>query len=754
LNLFDAIAHLVTKQRPLTVGLLLLISGIALYGYLFPPPIQGGGTLRRITDADWNYLQSVEEDFRLREIDAFLVFSGDDLLSPDAVAVLRHSAQRVRELDYVEQIFWLDDVPVLNVFGLADPLLPPAGASAQSFLQAREKILHHPLIRGQLVATDAKTIVIPVFFQWINVQSDQQVTRDLLDEVREILRQHPDAGISVGLTGDVPLYVDQQTFNKKNQKKFQIIGYTLAFVVAALLFRGILPTLMVVSGAFIGMFWSFGALRIMHQNDNPLTNAILPVLLAMVGIADSIHLATFFRSSLQSGMTNRAAAMLTIREIGPACFLTSLTTAIGFGSLMLANSLFVQGFGKACAVGVMLTFLSVLTVFPLLASTWLGKWFILSERRDWVDSGLRRFRWFVDGLIRYKIQVSLFAIVLTALMSLSVFFLKPDAVISSALPASAQSVQTLEHTDRTMGGIQFARIVVEWDESIPADSPEILRVVQEVEALIDRQPLLSHPLSINSLLYTLPGDASDIDHRLALLDLLPRQLRNAFINRDTRRTLVNVRLQAIGIAAYRPVFAELRDEFTAMANAHPGFQVEISGETIVRSRRIYEIVTDLARSLGAASVIILIVMSLAYRSLRLGLISIIPNMFPLALTAFFLFLTDHPLDISTICAFTVCLGIAVDDTIHFLGWFRRSLAAGNSTEVAVRETFINVGKPLIFTTILMVTGFATILTSDLPDQQVFGAMACSTIGSALIGDMVFLPAFLAWLVPGKRGQRQ
>lgn len=750
MNVFNAAAILVIKHRWLTVGLLLLISSVALYGYLFPPEVKGGGPLRRMPDPDWEYLQTVEEDFDLREIDAFLVFSGDDLLSRDAVTVLRQAARRVRELDYVEQIFWLDDIPIMNVFGLADPLLPPDDASEQSFVQARQRILEHPLVRGQLVATDGKTIVMPVFYQWINVESDQQITRDLLAEVRAVLQKYPDAHISVGLTGDVPLYVDQREFNLKNQRKFQIIGYTLAFVVAALLFRGVVPTIMVVSGAFTGMMWSFGSLRLMHQTDNPLTDAILPVLLAMVGIADSIHLATHIRASLRRGLSNREASMLAIREIGPACFLTSLTTAIGFGSLMLANSTFVQGFGKSCAVGVLLTFLSVISVLPLLASSWLGKSLIEGERRDWVETGLQRFRWFVDGLISRKVAVSIFAIVITLLLSSSLLRLKPDSNITSSLPSSAQSVLALQHADQTMGGIQFARIIVEWDDSVARDSPEILRVVKEVEALVNQQPLLSHPLSINSLLYSLPGDASDVDHRLPLLDLLPRQLRDAFINLDAGRTLVNVRLQSAGIAAYRPVFAELRTEFAQIAVLHPGFKVAISGETVVRSRRIYQIVTDLARSLGAASVIILVVMTLAYRSLRLGLISIIPNMFPLALTAFFLFLTGHPLDISTVCAFTVCLGIAVDDTIHFLGWFRRSMAAGNTAEVAVRDTFINVGKPLIFTTILMVSGFATILTSDLPDQRVFGAMACSTIGSALIGDMVFLPAFLAWLVPTKR----
>ena len=751
---FQLLAFLIIKLRWLTIAVLALISAMAIWAYVMPTAAESGGSLRRVADPEWEYLETVEEDFQLREFDAFLVFSGEDLLSKESVGDLRRAVRHVSNLDYVEQVFWLDDVPILNVFGLADPLLPPNEASRKSFAQAREKTLQHPLIRGQLVADDGKTIVMPVFFEWINVESDHQVARELLTEVESVLNQSDSHDIDVGLTGDVPLFVDQQSFHRKNQRKFQLIGYALAFVVAAVLFRGVIPTLMVVAGAFIGIFWSFGALRLIDQTDNPLTNAILPVLLAMVAIADSIHLAAHIRKSLQEGSSNIDAAIASISEIGPACFLTSLTTSIGFGSLMLASSSFVQGFGKACSLSVMLTFVCVITVLPLLASTKLGNRLLIGKKQDWVESSLERFRWLVDGLIRYRIPVSLFGVLLTFGLSLSILYLTPDANIKNAMPSSARSVLALNHADETMGGIQFARVVVEWDETIEENSGEIIRVVDEVEQLVKQQPLLSHTLSINSLLYTLPGDTSNLENRMAMLDLLPRGLRDALINDDARRTLVNVRLQAIGIAAYRPVFAELDDEFRKLEATHPGFRLTVSGEPVVRIHRIYEIVIDLARSLGAASIIILVVMSVAYRSLRLGLISIVPNIFPLALTAFFLLMVRHPLDVATVCAFTVCLGIAVDDTIHFLGWFRRSLAEGNSTDAAVRSTFVNVGKPLIFTTILMVTGFSTILTSDLPDQRVFGAMACSTIGAALLGDMILLPAFLSWLVPDRDNKEQ
>ena len=167
------------------------------------------------------------------------------------------------------------------------------------------------------------------------------------------------------------------------------------------------------------------------------------------------------------------------------------------------------------------------------------------------------------------------------------------------------------------------------------------------------------------------------------------------------------------------------------------------------ANNLYQIVVDLTKSLGAASFVIFIVLAIVYRSLRLGLISIIPNLFPLVATGALLVAMGEPLFISSVCAFTVCLGIAVDDTIHFLSRYRQELAAADSVDDAVRATYITVGTPMLMTTIILVVAFSTVLLSDLPAHRIFGAMACATIGSAIIGDLLGLPALLAYFEAGE-----
>ena len=723
------------------LALMMAISALSFYGYAQRHG-DSGLPIRQDDKKDWDYLRTVQDDFDIEEISAYLVFSGDDLLEKKNVIAMRAVVDDLREEDFVSALLWIDDIPIINVFGLADPLLPPNQSSEESFAASRKKLTEHPLTSGQLVATNGETVIVPIFFDWLSVESDEQITIEAVENAKRVVAENG-ASFDVGITGTVPLSVEQKLAHDRNNTKFRIIGYAIVAIVSIMLFRGILPAIVVASGAVTGIMWSLGFMFLLDQEGNPLTTAILPVLLAMVGLADGIHLGNYIRSKIREGFSNRQAAIAGVFSIGPACFLTSVTTAVGFGSLMLAESEFVKGFGKTCAIGVSVTFVAVVVLVPLLSCTRLGNTLAKGSGTDWTESSLEKFSWVIDWILRRKIAVSMIAILLTLGLSICFLFLPPDYNIHSVMPGSSHSTKWLLHCDREMGGIQFVRVVVEWDGEVEDRSAEILQVVRETETAVKSEPLLGNPLSVNNFLNSLPGDRDDLDHRLDLLELLPRQLVSAFHREDQRRTLMNIRVQDVGVAAYKPVLARTRDNFAAIEKAHPNFRVQLTGSTVLRSDRVYQIVVDLSKSLGAAAAIILVVLIIAYRSISLGLISIVPNVFPLAVTAFVLVVFDLPLDITAVCAFTVCLGIAVDDTIHYLGWYRQRKQLG--AESAIRETFVKVGKPLIFTTVLMVVGFSTLLISELPNQNAFGIMACTTIGSALFGDLIFLPALLSWL---------
>ena len=155
---------------------------------------------------------------------------------------------------------------------------------------------------------------------------------------------------------------------------------------------------------------------------------------------------------------------------------------------------------------------------------------------------------------------------------------------------------------------------------------------------------------------------------------------------------------------------------------------------------------DLATSLGTASIVIWLILTIVYRSIRIGLISIVPNMFPLVATGAILYFTGQYLEIVTVCVFTICLGIAVDDTIHFLTRYQDEAATADSHAAAIQQAFSGVGTALVMTTIVLVTGILTAVFGDARDARLFGVMGAVTLASALFSDIVFLPALLSRFV--------
>jgi predicted RND superfamily exporter protein len=227
-----------------------------------------------------------------------------------------------------------------------------------------------------------------------------------------------------------------------------------------------------------------------------------------------------------------------------------------------------------------------------------------------------------------------------------------------------------------------------------------------------------------------------------LASLLPVDLSRQFWRPNINQAQVVARVQDLGMAHYRPILDRIEREFAKLTLAHPGVRIELTGEAIIESQAVQQVVKELFYSLALAAVIIFVVITIAVRSIRFGLLSVIPNIFPLVATGAMHACIDTSLDIASACSFAICLGIAVDDTIHFLMRFRHEREQGYDVESSIRRTFVTVGSALVMTTVVMVAGVGSVMTSELQTHFLFASMACATIGSALLGDLIILPALL------------
>ena len=747
---------------------LIILSSVALMGYIAPErvrrifiaPPKVEAAKPAANSASPGQPRPNVEALELTRSDAILVIESDDIFTPQGAKALRKMIETLEAVPYVRSVLWMDRVPVLNIFGLREPLFPKSDASPARFAAAREHALSHPLVNGQLLSRDGRTLIVMVNFDWLSITSDDDCSTNLRKTAESALAEFPDVKFWVGVTGHIPIRLTMMQTHERNNVKFRVIGYGVVILMAGIFFRGIVSVVILAIGPSLGIFWTLGILNFFQLQDNPFNDVVLPVMLSLVGLADGVHMMVQIRRFHASGMTEKDAARAGLQEVGLACFLTSITTSIGFWSLSLAQHEIVREFGWSCVLGVLLTVIAILITIPLaylsrpakflralLSRKFLGvRLEPTGQEEGFIEHHLHRVTWLVDLVLRRPKPVAWAGIVFTAICALIALQLRPDERRSSFLPESAEATKALHKMDRALGGLEFSEVQIRWSPNVASDSAEVLKVVTQVDDLLTSEPLIGKPISIRSLLDALPGDGPT-EERSSMIELLPPPLKRAFYKPEDREANVTFRVLDIGIAKYSPVFERLEKGINQIAAEHPEFQLILTGSAIFRWRDLYRIALDLGSSLGSESVIIICVLGLVFRSVRFGLIAMIPNIFPLVICAAWLVLTGQALEIVTVCCFTICLGIAVDDTIHFLTRFQEELPTAANRKEAIRKTFEAVGTSMLMTTIVLVSGFATVTFSDMRDQRIFATMGAFTMITAMIGDLVFLPAILAVYAP-------
>ncbi len=742
----------------LHIVVLLVMSSASILGHVYPDPIrdlilpnrleeESSGRTRSMSDPNRRNDRPAPdvEPFRVAGGEVVLVATSPDFFSSTGLTAIRKVVDDLEELPQVTNVLWLDSIPELNLFGLTGSLLPNAKSADRVIEAARERAVTNPLAVGQLVSPDGETFVLSLSLDWFYVTTDEAATTEIRETAEAAAASIPGADIQFQVTGPAPLYLMNVKSHLRDSIRYQAIGYSIMILAAIILFRGLSAVIIVAISPAVGVFWTMGMLHFFDLQDNPFNDMIVPIMISLVGLTDAVHLMVEIRNQRASGLDTKEAARRGLSRVGPACFLTSLTTAIGFASLVWAHHEVVRQFGWCCVLGVIMTFISVVTVVPLGCRSPLGRRLHVGLGKSLIDGQIKRIGSVVDWVLGHDRMLARVAIVATVVLAAVCLRLQPDEKRYSGLSSSGEAAQALRHLDTALGGLELGNVSISWGDDV--EDTELVEVLQDVDQMLAAEPLLGHPLGMYDLLEALPGDGP-VNERMPLLELLPASLKRAFYQPERQTSSIQFRVQDLGIARYGPVFERLEAGMANIVAQHPDFYLELDGDAVWRWRHIYRILTDLATSLGTASVIIWLVLTVVYRSIRIGLISIVPNLFPLAFTGAMLYFSGQYLELATVCVFTICIGIAVDDTIHFLTRCMEEKQSGDDQQEVIHRAFTGVGSALLMTTIVLVAGMLTALWGDARDARLFGMMGALTLTAALFADVLFLPAllnrFAAW----------
>ncbi|MDG2127433.1 MAG: MMPL family transporter [Fuerstiella sp.] len=667
-----------------------------------------------------------------------LVLQCDDFFRRDQIAAMQLTASALREMEEVKHLTWMGDIPEVTLRRAHRLLLPEVTdeVTDEQLADSKLALLSHPLAAENLISSDGQTVLMLV-------DTDEA---SYVQDIRSVaIRILEPTGIQTRVTGTLALYDVHDRALAEDHIRIQLMAYGLVGVLLILIFRRPMAIIVAGCGPVVGVFWTLGWLQLIGQSENELAKIILPVMVMMIGFTDGVHLVVRLQQLRAGGANARNAVFNAVLQTGPACLLTSITTAIGFGSLMLSDSEMIAGFGRTSAIGVVVTFSAVILISPLLAASWIGQRMHVSEYHNPFHRAMSRLISVIRFSSRHAMVVTVIGVLLTAGCLAICLRLVPDDRVSDRVPRQSEELQAMRHCDTHMAGVRSVRLMVHWGDQV--SRKDVWVVIKACERLITEEPLLGRPMSIRTALTVIRGP--NRQDQPILLKQLPEDLKTQFYRPDLRLALVATRSRDLGIATFDSIFERLESQLRQLESENPGVDVKLVSDVLVEGRVVSQMINELISSLMMAAVVIFGVLAIAFRSLRIGLISTMPNLMPLAVSGAVHWLFSDSLGIAGACSFAICLGIAVDDTIHYLVHFTEEHRHGQTALAANEKTFITVGSALMLTTVVMTAGLGTVMTSQLPPHVSFAVMACTTLVVALPADLLFLPALLT-LFPGKR----
>lgn len=733
----------------------------------------------RSDDHDFVRLEEAFKQFGADDVDCVFLVEADDIFAPNTIASLRRLIDEIGSLRTVDD----HDRPhgVQSVQSLADiqtfGVSPHAPRKKQGALEmifkrlpgtphsilpkindsrelptpeqckiARDAALKHPLA-SQLISDDgqATLVIARLYGEDLPIREISPIIARMRGVIE---RMEHTSKLKIRLTGLAPIRVEIFESVQAESAKFVWVGGLLAVAMAAWMFRRASAVLIVCGSALIGAIWTIGAMGLFGEKMNIITT-VLPTLVLVVGFTDAVHLMIDIRRERSLGVAPREASRDALRHLGLACLLCSLTTAVGFGSLAVAKIEIIQRFGVICGLGAVCALVAVLLITPLLSGTRLGYNVQSSAEVDLPERLAVALLPIVRWIVAHRRFTAAAGIGLTLFLSLSMFRLAPSNSSTEALPENRPSFQAIQDLDRRFGGSTSAMILVDWDESLARRSyreyaPEVLRAIDEAQTFAAAQPAIRNPVSLVNLIRSLPtSSGTSLDEQANELRHLDAQTIETYARADLRRAVIRLKLQEADSTTNLATFAALRDGLVNLEAKHPGLKFHLTGTTVLASRNLNQMISDLASSLGSAALIIFVVMTLGFGSLRLGIISIIPNLFPMVVTAAALVVTGRPLQMTSVIVFSICLGIAVDDTIHFINRFQRELRLDGDVDAAIIRSYRAVGSAMIMTSVVLIAGFGSLQISEMPTTRLFSGLSVLTIFAAVVGDLIILPAMLA-----------
>ncbi len=548
-----------------------------------------------------------------------------------------------------------------------------------------------------------------------------------------------------------------------------IIGEISIFIGASLLvtsllffffFRSFRATLISIIIVIIGVMWSFGFLGLFNYEITVLT-ALVPSLIIVIGIPNCIFLTNKYHQEYKVHRNKVKALQRVTTKVGMATLLTNVTTAIGFATFVASNNQLLLEFGVVTSINIMALFFLCIIVIPIFHS------YIPAPKDRHIEHLDRGYvKSFMDWILRNvkynRFSIYVVAISLLVISIIGIYKMRISGSIIEDMPKKEPFFQDIIFFEKEFDGVMPLEIMIDTKRKKGVMKLSTLKRMEELEQAIDEIPELSKPVSVVNLVkyskqayyngnpdyYELPTSQEQ--------SFILSYAKNA--TKDSKENLMKSYVDSTGQFARITTFmrdengdaipkieAEIRKEADKIFPKNQ-YNVAITGKALVFQKGTNYLLDNLLSSLIFAFFLTALLIGFMFRSFKMILVSIIPNLLPLLLTAGIMGFFNIPLKPSTILVFGIAFGLSVDDTVRFLAQYREELKKNNwKIRKSVYATFTDAGLSMFYTSIVLFFGFSVFMLSSFGGTIALGGLISLTLLFGMLSNLMLLPALVLTL---------
>ena len=635
-------------------------------------------------------------------------------------------------------------------------LLPEEKLDATALQKFKQKLLLElPFYKNILYSADGNAIRTAIYMDKDIVNTAQRKDFIFQTFIPLIASFEKQTGLDVRISG-MP-YI--RTLNAQNIVDeigvFVISAMLLTSMIFFLFFRSFRATFISMLVVIIGVMWAFGILGWLGYEITILT-ALIPPLIIVIGIPNCIFFINKYQQEVAKHGNKVKSLQRVIMKIGNATLMTNLTTASGFATFILTDSKVLKEFGTVASINIIAIFLMSLMIIPIVYSLMKlpNKKHLKHLSNTWIKGFVK---WMEDKVRHKRINVFIISILSLIFGIIGIYQINISGSIIEDMPKKSAFFQDILFFDDEFNGIVPIEVIIDTKRKGGANRLSTLKRIDKLERYIADIPELSPAISTvgglkfikqayyngNPNYFKLPTsqENSFIARYLKKVDDSENLMQN-YVDSTGQFSRVTTFMRDIKTDRIEEIENDLLKEIDKIFPPER-YNVKLTGKPLLYLKGTHYLIRNLIISLSLAILLIALFMAYLFGSFKMIVISLIPNLLPLIITAGVMGFTGIPLKPSTILVFSIAFGISVDDTIHFLAKYRQELIENNwkiksAVYTSLRETAIS----MFYTSIVLFFGFAVFMTSNFGGTVALGGLISVTLLFAMLANLILLPSLL------------